>query len=101
MDTKHSGTAHGSGPAAVSHAHAAPTGFIRKYVFSLDHKVIGLQYFFLELASVFTGFVLSVRMRIHMVWPQWAIPRIRVIRDPQYLGLLTLHGTAMGFLVLT
>ena len=27
------------------HAHTAPQGFIRKYIFSLDHKVIGLQYF--------------------------------------------------------
>ena len=30
-------------------AHAAPQGFIRKYVFSLDHKVIGIQYYFLGL----------------------------------------------------
>ena len=25
------------------HLHPAPTGFIRKYIFSTDHKVIGLQ----------------------------------------------------------
>ena len=25
-------------------AHHAPQGFIRKWVFSLDHKVIGIQY---------------------------------------------------------
>ena len=25
--------------------HHPPTGFIRKYIFSLDHKVIGIQYF--------------------------------------------------------
>jgi cytochrome c oxidase subunit 1 len=29
--------------AGAAHAHAAPQGFIRKYVFSLDHKVIGIQ----------------------------------------------------------
>src|SRR5215469_14255161 len=85
----------------AAHAHAAPTGFIRKYIFSLDHKVIGLQYYFLALASVFTGLLLSVLMRIHLVWPQWAIPGIGVIRDEQYLGLLTLHGTFMVFFVLT
>ena len=40
----------------VAHAaHAAPQGFIRKYVFSLDHKVIGIQYYFLGLFSVFVG----------------------------------------------
>ena len=30
---------------ATAHAHAGPQGFIRKYIFSLDHKVIGIQYF--------------------------------------------------------
>ena len=38
---------------ASIHAHAAPQGFIRKYIFSLDHKVIGLQYYFLALTAVF------------------------------------------------
>jgi len=33
--------------------HAAPTGFIRKYIFSLDHKVIGIQYIFLALIAAF------------------------------------------------
>ena len=42
----------------TSHAHqvhAAPTGFIWKYIFSLDHKIIGLQYYFLALIAVFSG----------------------------------------------
>ena len=50
-------------------AHHAPTGFIRKYVFSLDHKVIGIQYYFLALFSVFIGMFLSLLMRYHMVFP--------------------------------
>ena len=29
------------------HRHEPPTGFIRKYIFSVDHKVIGIQYWFL------------------------------------------------------
>src|SRR5437870_4751651 len=37
----------------VVHAHAAPQGFIRKYIFSLDHKIIGLQYYFLVLIAAF------------------------------------------------
>ena len=51
------------------HTHAAPEGFIRKYIFSLDHKVIGLQYYFLALTAVFIGMLLSVLMRFHMIWP--------------------------------
>ena len=33
------------------HRHPAPTSFIRKYIFSLDHKVIGIQYIVLALAA--------------------------------------------------
>jgi cytochrome c oxidase subunit 1 len=83
------------------HAHAAPTSFIRKYVFSLDHKVIGLQYYFLALASVFIGMFLSLLMRIHMVWPTAQIPGIGEIKPETYLALLTMHGTMMVFFVLT
>src|ERR1700692_5060092 len=53
-------------PASV-HAHA-PQGFIRKYIFSLDHKGIGIQYFFLAVFSVFLGMALSVLMRFPMVY---------------------------------
>src|SRR6202795_1945442 len=54
-------------PASV-HAHA-PQGFIRKYIFSLDHKVIGIQYFFLALTAVFVGMFLSLLMRLHLIFP--------------------------------
>ena len=39
--------------------HGPPQGFLWKYVFSLDHKIIGLQYYGLALAAVFIGMVLS------------------------------------------
>src|SRR5438132_12559614 len=54
--------------------HHPPSGFIRKYIFSLDHKVIGLQYYFLALFSVFLGMALSMLMRIHLVWPNLKLP---------------------------
>jgi cytochrome c oxidase subunit 1 len=83
------------------HAHAAPTGFIRKYVFSLDHKVIGLQYYFLALVAVFVGVFLSLLMRLHLVWPNADLPFFGHIAPEQYLTLLTMHGTIMVFFVLT
>ena len=83
------------------HAHAAPQGFIRKYIFSLDHKVIGIQYYFLALAAVFTGMFLSLLMRIHLIWPTAQIPLIGEIKPETYLSLLTMHGTIMVFFVLT
>jgi len=86
---------------ATVHAHAAPQGFIRKYVFSLDHKVIGLQYYFLALIAVFVGMFLSLLMRIHLIWPTAVLPLVGEIKPETYLSLLTMHGTIMVFFVLT
>src|SRR6516164_10888381 len=97
--------------APAAHAHTAPTGFIRKYIFSLDHKVIGKQYYFLALFSVFVGMLLSVLMRWHLVWPDAHIPLLDklsavgapggVMKPEHYLSLMTMHGTLMVFFVLT
>src|SRR5258706_7552255 len=84
-----------------AHAHAAPQGFIRKWVFSLDHKVIGLQYYFLALTAVFVGMFLSLLMRIHLIWPNVSLPFLGEIKPETYLSLLTMHGTIMVFFVLT
>jgi cytochrome c oxidase subunit 1 len=97
--------------AEAVHRHEAPKGFIRRYIFSLDHKVIGIQYYFLALFSVFVGLLLSILIRIHLVWPQAKIPLLEllsrtgapggVITPEYYLSLLTMHGTIMVFFVLT
>jgi len=83
--------------------HHAPTGFIWKYVFSLDHKVIGIQYWFLALFSVFLGMALSLLMRFHLVWPSHHLPFVAggIMTPDQYLALVTMHGSIMVFMVLT
>ena len=86
-------------PATV-HSHA-PQGFIRKYIFSLDHKVIGIQYYFLALTAVFIGMLLSLLMRFHMIWPTASLPLFGEIKPETYLALMTMHGTIMVFFVLT
>ena len=86
--------------------------FIRKYVFSLDHKVIGKQYYGLGLVAVFTGMVLSWLMRFHLRLARLLpIPGLEllskvgapggIITPEYYLSLLTMHGTLMVFFVLT
>src|SRR6516164_5194523 len=87
--------------AKQAHGHAAPQGFLRKWVFSLDHKVIGLQYYFLALVAVFVGMFLSLLMRIHLIWPTAVLPLVGDIKPENYLSLLTMHGTIMVFFVLT
>jgi cytochrome c oxidase subunit 1 len=92
-----------------SHA-AGPQGFWRKYVFSLDHKVIGRQYLDLSLVALTTGMILSWLMRMHLGWPAKAIPGLGaiapqatggIITPEYYLSLMTMHGTIMVFFVLT
>jgi cytochrome c oxidase subunit 1 len=97
--------------AHATHVHAPPTSFIRKYIFSTDHKVIGKQYFFLALFAVFLGMFLSVLMRWHMVYPAVAVKWFETLwptgapnglMTPElYLSLMTMHGTIMVFFVLT
>jgi len=70
-------------------------------LFSRDHKVIGKQYFFLSLAAVLIGSLLSLLMRIHLVWPHASIPFFGQIKPEDYLGFLTIHGTLMVFFVLS
>src|SRR3954471_24554491 len=101
---------HAEGHAAGG-AHHAPTGFIRKYIFSIDHKVIGIQYLLLALVSVFVGMLMSVLMRLRLTWPEhsWAglgaIFKLGApggVMTPEfYLSLVTMHGTMMVFFVLT
>ncbi|HTV60740.1 MAG TPA: cbb3-type cytochrome c oxidase subunit I [Verrucomicrobiae bacterium] len=96
---------------AAVHHHTAPEGFVRKYVFSVDHKVIGLQYYGLALLAVFIGMALSWLMRLHLGWGSLAIPGLHhlsstgapgnVMTPEFYLSLMTMHGTIMVFFVLT
>src|SRR5271167_2657796 len=91
--------------------HAPPTSFLRKHVFSLDHKVIGKQYYALALLAALCGMVLSWLMRIHLGWTAAAIPGLQllskngapggVMTPEYYLQLMTMHGTIMVFFVLT
>jgi cytochrome c oxidase subunit I len=93
------------------HRHPAPTSFIRKYIFSLDHKVIGIQYILLALTAVLVGMVMSVLMRLNLSWPgtNWPIMGTLFptgapggVMSPEfYLSLVTMHGTIMVFFVLT
>src|ERR1051326_2582571 len=93
------------------HRHPAPTGFIRKYIFSLDHKVRGIEYIILGLTAALVGMIMSVLMRMKLSWPgtNWPIRGTLsptgaaggVMSPEFYLSLVTMHGTIMVFFVLT
>jgi len=98
-------------PADPTLHHAPPQGFIRKYIFSIDHKVIGKQYYALGLVAVVTGMVLSWIMRVHLGWTNARIPGVGFftpagapggLMTPElYLQIMTMHATLMVFFVLT
>src|SRR5208282_6006414 len=102
---------HDTSKQTAEHHHAPPQGFLWTHVFSLDHKVIGKQYYFLSLAAVVIKKILSWLMRFHLAWASAAIPGLErlskvgapggVMTPEYYLSLLTLHGTLMVFFVLT
>jgi cytochrome c oxidase subunit 1 len=105
-------------PRAHDPQHGEP-GFWRKYIFSTDHKMIGLQYGVTALLFMFFGFCLMLVMRWQLAYPGKAVPVIgnllyhllgaeRVGRDAAgNLGVImpdlynsfgAMHGTIMVFL---
>ena len=96
--------------AAHEHAHHEHLGFWRKYIFSVDHKVIGIQYAVTGLLFLFFGFCLMMLMRWQLAYPG---PRAAAARQaarrgaharaasmlPEFYNELgAMHGTIMVFL---
>jgi cytochrome c oxidase subunit 1 len=93
------------------HVHRHEPGFIRKYIFSTDHKIVGLQYFFTAFAMAIFGGLLSMLMRLQLGWPGHMWPTLAkllpkgmaggVMAPEFYLSVQTMHGTIMAIFVLT
>ena len=97
---------------AVAHevphgVHPAPTSFWRKYIFSLDHKVIGKQYLFYALFMLVIGGLLAMLVRWQLAWPGKPIAFMgKLVPEgmpggqmlPEfYNSLFTMHATIMIF----
>ena len=54
--------------------HHQEEGFIKKYIFSVDHKVIGIQYGITSLFFLLFGFCLMLIMRWQLAYPDTPIP---------------------------
>ncbi len=82
--------------AAAASAHHPPQGFLRRWVFSTDHKVIGMQYLFTAMFMALVGGALAALIRYQLAWPEQA-----VISPETYLSVVTMHGTIMVFFVVS
>ncbi len=97
-------------PHAVGHADDHhELGFWEKYVFSQDHKVIGIQYAFTSLLFLFFGFTLMMFMRWQLAFPGRPLPILGkifgqtfapggIMLPELYNQLGAMHGTIMVFL---
>jgi cytochrome c oxidase subunit 1 len=75
--------------------------WLRRHVFTTNHRSVGLLYLALVAIAVAIGVVLSLLMRIHLAWPALCFPGWGVMKPEDYLALVTIHGTLMVFFVLT
>src|SRR5271156_5591659 len=80
-------------PAASAHGHDHhddhghehhELGFIRSYIFSTDHKVIGIQYLWGGLFFLFFGFCLMLLMRWQIAFPGQALTWINASNHIMY-----------------
>src|SRR5581483_2833772 len=86
-------------------------GFVRKYIFSTDHKIIGIQYTITAMAMAVVGGILSLLMRLQLAFPNTIMPVMAkimpdafaggVMKPEFYISLVTMHGTLMVFFLFT
>ena len=79
--------------------------FFRKYIWSTDHKIIGIQYGFTALFFLLVGFSLMMVMRWQLAYPETPIPLVGsifgddgILLPEIYNSLGAMHGTIMIFL---
>lgn len=90
------------------HIHPAPSNFLTKYVFSIDHKIIGIQFLFSGLIAFWIGGLLALAVRWQLAWPWKPIPVLSGLwaeygyrLPPEYYNkLFTMHATVMIFFVI-
>jgi len=93
------------------HAHGEhhELGFVRKYVFSTDHKIIGVQFLATTLLMFILGGALALGVRWQLAYPWSDMPIFgRLIFGAEggqispefYTMLFTMHATVMIFLVI-
>jgi cytochrome c oxidase subunit 1 len=93
----------------MSHDIHHEESFIRKWIFSVDHKIIGLQYLFTSMFFLLFGFCLVLLIRWQLAYPGEPFPIIGswlttafapggVITPASYNALGAMHGTIMIFL---
>ncbi len=80
---------------ASSHHHHQ--SFWEKYVFSVDHKIIGMQYLFTGIFMGVLGALASYVFRMQMAFPGKSVFGYGLVTPEAYNSLITNHGSIMIF----
>ena len=91
--------------------HHHKENFFTKYIFTMDHKMIGKQFLITGMFMGIVGVMMSMLFRLELAYPEQSFPILEFflgkwapdgVMDPNmYLALVTIHGTIMVFFVLT
>jgi cytochrome c oxidase subunit 1 len=81
-----------------AHAHH-DEGFIKKYLWSTDHKIIGFQYLFTGILMAVIGGFTVYAFRMQQAFPGTHIPGFGRVTATDYNALVTTHGSVMVFWV--
>jgi cytochrome c oxidase subunit 1 len=91
--------------------HHHEENFFTKYIFTMDHKMIGKQFLVTGMFMGIIGVMMSMLFRLELAYPEQSFPILEFflgkwapdgVMDPNmYLALVTIHGTIMVFFVLT
>ncbi|MBI1992156.1 MAG: cbb3-type cytochrome c oxidase subunit I [Candidatus Omnitrophica bacterium] len=91
----------------MSRQAAHPQSWIHRYVFSTDHKTIGIQFLFTSLVMLLFGGLLAMLIRWQLGWPGQPLAFMEKLAPegmpggimvPEYYNMLfTMHGSIMIF----
>ena len=83
------------------HAHGEhhEEGFIRKYFWSTDHKIICMQYLLTGMVMAAIGGFMAYAFRMQLAFPGQEVPLFGYVTSATYNSLVTNHGTIMIFWV--
>jgi cytochrome c oxidase subunit 1 len=103
--------AHGDSRGHEPHGHLDDRNVFQRYVFSTDHKVIGIQFLFSGLIFFVLGGLLAMAVRWQLAWPWapmpvlskwlWSDASLGYRMPPEFYNkLFTMHATIMIFFVI-
>jgi cytochrome c oxidase subunit 1 len=86
-------------PHEHGHEHHHEPGFVEKYLWSTDHKMIAMQYMFTGMAMALIGGFFAYVFRMQLAFPGVAVPFFGLVSPNEYNALITNHGAIMIFWV--